>query len=128
MAKIKTATESNTNQMEPDLLHAARFCDFEEAKVALINDPSCIYNCNVNKMNALQLAICEFHEDMALFLLDNCDISAQHKDVFGRDALDLAIQIGSDKLAKATDDRWREELRDKLANPNKVSSLNLSPK
>ncbi len=123
MPKIKTAVESSPNQKEPDLLHAARFCDFEEAKAALINDPSCIYDYNANKMNALQLAICEFHEDMALFLLDNSNISARHEDVFGRNALHFAIQIGSDQLGEATNKRWCKERREELANPNKVSSL-----
>mgnify|MGYP000082256255 CR=1 FL=1 len=125
MLKIKT--ESNNNWMEPNLLHAARYCDFDEAKAALKNNPSCIYDYNANKMNALQVAICEFHEDMAFFLLENSKISASHTDIFDRHALNLALQIGSEELCGALNTRWCEERRAELNNPDKVTPLSPKP-
>lgn len=101
---------------EPNLLHAAQFCDFEEAKAALANNPSCIHDYNANGMNALQLAVCEFHEEMAIFLLENSEISARHKDAFGRDALHLALHIGSEDLCGAINTRWCKEIRSELDN------------
>jgi len=117
---LKIKTESNSDWMEPNLLHAAQFCDFDEAKAALKDDPSCIYEFNSNGMNALQLAVCEFHEDMAFFLLENSDISARHKDIYNRHALHLALQIGSEEVVTALNSRWCKERREELADPNRV--------
>lgn len=111
----------------PNLLHAAQNCDFDEAKAALENDPSCILECNANRMNALQVAICEFHEDMAFFLLENSKISASHTDIFDRHALNLALQIGSEELCGALNTRWCEERRAELNNPDKVTPLSPKP-
>ncbi len=119
----------NVRELPPSLTHAAQHNDFDEANEALALDPSCINEKDLNDMNALQLAISECHEDMALFLMRETKISAMHQDVHGRDALDLVIHIGSDELCEAVEKRWNEEYKIAMepgGNKN-VSSMQSKP-
>ncbi len=57
----------------------------------------------------MQVAIINFHEDIAFLLLDETEISVKLKDALGRDALDLALFGASEELSERINDRWYEE-------------------
>ena len=119
---LKIRKQSKEKWMEPDLIHAAQYNDFDEARNALQN-PGSILQTNHLNMNALQVAISEQHEDMAIYLIEESKISARHKDVHKRDALKIAMHLGTDTLISKVNERWNDEFRSALQNKREVSKL-----
>ncbi|MBT2970523.1 MAG: hypothetical protein KME56_12390 [Candidatus Thiodiazotropha sp. (ex Ctena orbiculata)] len=111
MVAQKRLTQRNegTNWMSPDILHAAKVGDYSEALAAIKEDADCINQLNDTHQNALQVALINFHEDIAFLLLDETNISVKHKDALGRDSLDLALFGASEELCERINDRWYEE-------------------
>ena len=95
--------------MEPNLIHAAETGNLDEAQEALNINPDAIFETDKYNLNALQVAICEYHHEIAYFLLETTNISALHKDAFNRSAMTLSIQFGGEKLTKAVEKRANEE-------------------
>ncbi|MCU7846954.1 MAG: ankyrin repeat domain-containing protein [Candidatus Thiodiazotropha sp. (ex Lucinoma kastoroae)] len=115
-------TDDGFKRMDHSLIYYAERGDIEGAKQAIANNPDCIHDKDDYGLNALQAAICEFHKDMALYLVNETDISTRHKDHFGRDALHLGIQGGSEELCRALDKKWSQERYDEMqAEKNKVT-------
>ena len=83
--------------MSPSLINAARHGDFEEAIEALKN-PDSINETSYHGLNALQVAMVNFHTELGLFLIENSDISVFHQDDMGRDALDIAFICSNNAL------------------------------
>lgn len=99
----------------PSLIHAAKLNDFEEAEAALEENPECIHEKNNYEMNALQIAMLNFHTEMGLFLLNarnvnNEQISTITKDSLGRDSMDIALLCSNNELGDAIWERWNEEM------------------
>ncbi len=107
--------DEGTDGMAPDLLHAASIGNIEEAIAALRNDPSCILNMNEYNMNALQIAMCQFHEEFSFYILNNTDVLVRTRDLFKRDSLDIAIIAGSENLCVAVNDRWHKERQNDIS-------------
>lgn len=125
----KTLTDDGYNRMEPNFLSCVERGDIQGAKSALYYNPNCILDTDMKNLNALQIAIVEFHSDMAVFLLEETEISAQHKDELDRDALHLAIQYGGEEVAKKVNKRWCEEQYKKhKAEQNKIVPFTPTPK
>lgn len=107
--KRVTQRDEGSSWVSPDILHAAMVGNYNEALAAIKEDANCINQLNDTHQNALQVAIINFHEDIAFLLLDETEISVKLKDALGRDALDLALFGASEELSERINDRWYEE-------------------
>lgn len=107
--KREIQRDEGTDWMSPDLLHAAKVGDYNEALAAIREDARCIEKFNDTHQNALQIALVNFHEDIAFLLLDETNISVRHKDALGRDALDLALFGASEELCERINEKWYNE-------------------
>jgi ankyrin repeat protein len=115
------------DHMDYDLLWAAENGDIDHAGKAIQQNENCIKDQNDLGMNALQLAVIHLHDDMALYLLQNTDISARNKDVYGRDAFKMALICGSPELIVALDERWSQERHQEFVN-RRSKVVGLTPK
>lgn len=95
--------------MPSDLISAVKNGDLDNVKKLLRDEPSCIHDLNEFSQNALQAAILTFHDEISNYLLDKTDVSVCHRDVQGRDALDLALFGSSEELCQRINDRWYNE-------------------
>ena len=121
-------TDDGFDRMEPSLIYYAERGDIEGAKQAIAHNPECIHDKDDYEMNALQVAICGFHKDMAIFLAKEAGVSALHKDAFGRSAVHLGIQGGDDELCRVLEKYSNKERYTKfLAEENKVVPFTPNP-
>lgn len=103
--------------LPPDLLHAAEVGDYSEAIAALEEDIACVRQINNARQNAIQIAILNFHEDIAFLLLEKTNISVRNKDALGRDAFAMALFAGSEELREAISEKWFSERNQELSLP-----------
>ncbi len=121
-------TDDGFNRMEPSLINAAEKGDINAAKEALARNPNCIFETDDYNLNALQVSLCEFHHDMAFFLLEETKISALHKDALGRDSIKIGIYSGNEALCEKIAERWNEEwYKEYQSEQNKVVPFNPAP-
>ena len=114
--------------MSPSLINAARHGDFEEAIEALKN-PDSINETSYHGLNALQVAMVNFHTELGLFLIENSDISVFHQDDMGRDALDIAFICSNNALGDLIYDKWNKERALKISNKKEgTTSIHPRPK
>lgn len=113
--------------MPPDLIQAATVGDIESAKIALAEDPDCIAQVNQRGMNALQVAMVNFHTEFASFLLEETAISTMWKDHLRRDSLDIALMCSNNAVGDTVWERWNQEYVDAVGKEDKVVA-NLTPK
>lgn len=126
--KVRINKDESYERMGHDLLYAAEHGLLKEAINALEENHNCIEDFNSLGMNALQLAIIHFHEEVALFLVEETPVSTINKDIFGRDSLDIALMVGSKKLTRMVDEKWSKERSMKLKlEKNKVTTLHPKP-
>lgn len=103
--------DDDTKRESPSLVRAAEKNDFNEAAAAISSRDDAGLERNWFGQNALQVAILNAHEDMALFILNNVSIQTMAKDYLDRDSLDIALLIGSEKLCECIESKWTEEWR-----------------
>ncbi len=101
--------DEGNKRVPPDILHAAAVGDINEGLAAIREDKNCIEKVNGYYQNALQIALLNFHEDFAHFLLNETDITVIQKDALDRDALDIALFGASEEMATKINDRWYDE-------------------
>lgn len=126
MLNVQRNSNESNSRMEHDILHAAQFNDFEEASLALKNDPNCVTKTNQHRMNAVQIALIEFNDDMVIYLIQESSISMLNKDLLERDALDIAREIGSDQAYNAVHKKWNEQMT-KLLNEDEPKVTPIKP-
>lgn len=124
---LNTARKESVDQMDYDLLWAAERGQIEHAKQAIKQDETCLKDENDLGMNALQLAIIHFHDEMALYLLQNTEISVRSKDVYGRDSLTLALTCSAPRVIELADEKWSEERCQEFVN-RRSKVVGLTPK
>ena len=107
--------------MEPNLLHAAEYNDFDEALRAINNDALLVREVKINGLNAIHLSLLNYHEDKTLFLMNHAKVSTTTKDYFGRDALEYALKHSNPELCEKVYERWLQEKA-----VNNVASLNIT--
>lgn len=96
MSKNSLAISSKDGLMEdePNIIHAAENGDLNEGLAALREDPECIFETHLHTgMNALQVALSQWQYEFVRFITSNTEISSHHKDKFGRDSLDIALEF-----------------------------------
>ena len=113
--------------MPPDLIQAAKVGDIDLAKIALAEDPNCIAQVNQRGMNALQIAMVNFHTEFASFLLEETAISTMWKDHLKRDSLDIAFMCSNNAVGDTVWERWNQEYVDAVGKEEQVVA-NLTPK
>ena len=86
----------------PNIIRGARNNDLEEVKAALNQNWTNITQKDVsNGMTALHYAAALGNYNMAQFLLQRKGIELRAEDRFGRDALDVAIDCGNQRIVEA---------------------------
>jgi len=102
------------SRMPPDIIHAARIGDINEAAAALQEDSNCITKTDFHGMNALQVSLKNFHTDFSLYILAETKISILKKDHLGRDSLDLALIFSNNALGDIIWNKWNQEYQEKF--------------
>ena len=122
-------TDDGVNTMEPNLLKAAERGSIQEARAALEINPDAIHETDKYRLNALQIAICQCHQEFACFLLNETKISVLYTDALGRSGMTLTLQYGGEALIEAVENRAREEYDAMYpSSDNKASGVGSAPK